>query len=215
MSVFLGGRVVGDFAEPFADAVGAPASWIVDAAPPFLLRVEHPSLTDDALQTPGGFLAHTQQMRRRDHHLALSALIAGRPGIASVRDDGSLRVCGGLEVETHVIRSALQVAARVLIDAGAKSVVAAADRYQTLHTGDGVESIPDAGLWTTLIYPIGGNALSSDRDRGVVGTDFRVHGHGNLYVCDASVLPASLDVDPQLTIMAFAYAAARHILETG
>jgi choline dehydrogenase-like flavoprotein len=94
-------------------------------------------------------------------------------------------------------------------------VVAAADRYQTLHKGDGVESIPDAGLWTTLIYPIGGNALSSDRDRGVVGADFRVHGHGNLYVCDASVLPASLDVDPQLTIMALAHAAARHILETG
>jgi choline dehydrogenase-like flavoprotein len=52
--------------------------------------------------------------------------------------------------------------------------------------------------------------MSKDPARGVVGPDFRVHGFDNLYVCDASVFPSSLTVNPQLTVMALAhYAAAR------
>jgi choline dehydrogenase-like flavoprotein len=57
-------------------------------------------------------------------------------------------------------------------------------------------------------HPQGGNALGADPRRGVVGPDFRVHGYENLYVCDASVFPSSLTVNPQLTIMSLAHYAA-------
>ena len=58
-------------------------------------------------------------------------------------------------------------------------------------------------------HPQGGNALSPDRERGVVDPSFRVHGLDNLFVCDASVFPSSVTVNPQLTVMALAdYAAA-------
>jgi choline dehydrogenase-like flavoprotein len=46
---------------------------------------------------------------------------------------------------------------------------------------------------------------------GVVNADFRVHGFDNLYVCDASVIPSSLQVNPQLTIMGLAHYAATRI----
>ena len=44
-----------------------------------------------------------------------------------------------------------------------------------------------------------------------MGPDFRVHGYDDLYVCDASVFPTSLTVNPQLTVMALAHYAAQRI----
>jgi choline dehydrogenase-like flavoprotein len=45
----------------------------------------------------------------------------------------------------------------------------------------------------------------------VVDEQFRVHGTENLYVCDASVFPSSITVNPQLTVMALADYAAPNI----
>ncbi len=60
-------------------------------------------------------------------------------------------------------------------------------------------------------HPQGGNALSRQPGRGVVDPDFRVHGFANLYVCDASVFPTSIKVNPQLTVMSLAHYAAERI----
>ena len=46
---------------------------------------------------------------------------------------------------------------------------------------------------------------------GLVSPDFRVHGYENLYVCDASVFPSSVTVNPQLTVMALAHYASERI----
>jgi choline dehydrogenase-like flavoprotein len=60
-------------------------------------------------------------------------------------------------------------------------------------------------------HPQGGNALSRDPSKGVVGPDFRVHGTERLYLCDASVFPAAITVNPQLTVMALAEMAAAEV----
>jgi choline dehydrogenase-like flavoprotein len=54
--------------------------------------------------------------------------------------------------------------------------------------------------------------VSRNSQRGVVDDAFRVHGFSNLHVCDASVFPTAITVNPQLTVMALAhYAASEHI----
>ena len=58
----------------------------------------------------------------------------------------------------------------------------------------------------------GGNAMSVDRKRGVVDTGFKVHDVDDLYVCDASVFPTSIKVNPQWTVMALAELCAEEIL---
>ena len=46
-------------------------------------------------------------------------------------------------------------------------------------------------------HPQGGNALSASPERGVVDpSGFRVHGIRNLHLCDASVFPTSVKVNP-------------------
>ena len=47
----------------------------------------------------------------------------------------------------------------------------------------------------------------------VVNSQCKVHGFNNLYVCDASVFPTSLGVNPQITVMVLATMTADHIEE--
>lgn len=61
-------------------------------------------------------------------------------------------------------------------------------------------------------HPQGGNPMSDGPESGVVDADCRVHGYSNLYVCDASVFPTSVTVNPQLTVMALAEYTARRML---
>jgi len=59
-------------------------------------------------------------------------------------------------------------------------------------------------------HPQGGNAISANRAKGVVNPDFGVYGYKNLHLCDASVFPSSIGVNPQLSIMTLAqYAVPR------
>jgi choline dehydrogenase-like flavoprotein len=53
--------------------------------------------------------------------------------------------------------------------------------------------------------------MSSNPKKGVVDSTFRVYGTENVYVCDASVFPSSITVNPQLTVLALAAYAADEI----
>jgi choline dehydrogenase-like flavoprotein len=68
------------------------------------------------------------------------------------------------------------------------------------------------GLGLNSAHPQGGNPISTDASTGVVDEEFRVHGMDNVYVCDASVFPSSVTVNPQLTVMALADYASQGIV---
>ena len=69
----------------------------------------------------------------------------------------------------------------------------------------------NSDLSINTAHPQGGNCMSRDPRKGVVDPNFAVHGVENLYVCDASVFPAPITVNPQLTVMALARYAARRV----
>jgi choline dehydrogenase-like flavoprotein len=60
-------------------------------------------------------------------------------------------------------------------------------------------------------HPQGGNVMAANANEGVVDNHFKVFGYDNLYVCDASVFPTSLGVNPQITVMSLAHYAAPFI----
>lgn len=77
-------------------------------------------------------------------------------------------------------------------------------------------------LRLSTAYPLGGIPMGKTAADSVVGLDFRVHGMGNLYVCDGSVyvcdgtvLSLSPASDPQVTIMALARLGAEAIAHHG
>jgi choline dehydrogenase-like flavoprotein len=63
-------------------------------------------------------------------------------------------------------------------------------------------------------HPQGGNRIGKRSGSSVVNPSFRVHNVPNLFVTDASILPAGCGVNPQLTVMALASLAADEIIRS-
>ena len=61
-------------------------------------------------------------------------------------------------------------------------------------------------------HPLGTARADTSAARGVLDPDLRVHGVEGLHVSDASAVPSSLGVNPQITIMALATRLAHHLL---
>jgi cholesterol oxidase len=78
----------------------------------------------------------------------------------------------------------------------------------TLYREPGVDGVSSP---LTTVHPLGGCAMADDAKNGVVDADGRVFSgstggqiHEGLYVCDGSVIPTALGVNPLLTIAALA-----------
>jgi choline dehydrogenase-like flavoprotein len=108
--------------------------------------------------------------------------------------------------------------ARIYLASGAKHVYAPTHHRVAISSPDEVnmldEALHDASAIAGLgsAHPQGGAALGDDPRRDVVGPDYRVYGHENLYVMDASIFPTSMGVNPMLTIMAVADYASQFIV---
>jgi choline dehydrogenase-like flavoprotein len=170
-----------------------------------------------ALLMPGWFRDHFHNMRRYAH-LSCIGVVVGSQSNARVRPG---RFGKGMRLDYEPTDSDLKLllkgtklAARIHFASGAKRVMPmtfASRSYSSLEQLDELDDLvrdnTDIGLHTS--HPQGGNAVSRDPAKGVVDERFRVHGTENVYVCDASVFPAAVTVNPQLTVMAVAdYAAA-------
>ena len=62
-------------------------------------------------------------------------------------------------------------------------------------------------------HPQGGNRMGEDQNKCVVDSNCKVYDFKNLFVCDASVFPTSLGVNPQVTVMTLATITAKRILD--
>jgi choline dehydrogenase-like flavoprotein len=169
-----------------------------------------------ALLMPGWFSDHFHNMRRYAH-LSCIGVVVGSQSNATIkpgfRGKGMKLDYEPAESDLKLLIKGTKLAARIHFASGALRVMPMTFRstsYTSLEEVDELDDIvrdnTDIGLHTS--HPQGGNAVSRDPAKGVVDERFRVHGMENLYVCDASVFPSSVTVNPQLTVMAIADYAA-------
>jgi choline dehydrogenase-like flavoprotein len=171
-----------------------------------------------ALNMPGWFEDHFLNMMRYNHMMAVGVLV-GTNGNATVKR----ALTGGPDVvykpeagDLKIMVDGLKTLGDILFKAGAERVMANTAGYDVFEKPEELERLDKITMDPSYIalgtgHPQGGNGMSRDPKRGVVGPDFRVHGYENLYICDASVFPSSLTVNPQLTIMTLAHYAASRI----
>jgi len=171
-----------------------------------------------SLFMPGWFREHYRNMRRYDRMACTGSVVGTRPG-ATVSLDWRGRM--KLKYEPHPddlrrLVAGLKLAGRIHLAAGARRVMPSTFRYLPYSTADALDDLDaqvrdntDIQLHTS--HPQGGNAISADSAKGVVDPDFTVRGAPGVYTCDASVFPAAITVNPQMTVMALAEYAAEGI----
>lgn len=182
----------------------------------FIAEIWYNPPVAQALTMPGWFGDHFDNMLRYNRMASAGVLVATE-GNATVRDAGIFRRDIDYTPKTsdlEKLAEGLITAGEIWLAGGATSVMPHTLDFHEWTTTAELERLRRIATTPGAItlgtgHPQGGNAISSDRRRGVVSPELRVHGYDNLYVCDASVFPTSIGVNPQLTVMALAdYAGA-------
>jgi choline dehydrogenase-like flavoprotein len=121
-------------------------------------------------------------------------------------------------IERERLRRGVEILSRVFLAAGAREVYPAVHGHRVIRSAKDLarlaSSLPAASDWLlTAFHPLGTCRMAKDASRGVVSPDHEVFGVPGLYVADGSVVPSSIGVNPQVTIMALATRAADRIAE--
>ena len=222
MTLHPGCRMMARFEQRVEGWKGALQSAFTDA-------FEARGLTLTSLFIPPSVIAATLPGIGPEHlrHAEMLPHIALFGGI--VHDEGSGTVRRGPGREPLVtyrmagrdrsrVRDLIRLLGETYIDAGAKEVFPpilglsgglTPDEFRALD----LESLPMRRFEVTSQHPLGTARMGPDGKRAVVDTDGRAFDLDELYVVDGSIVPTSLGVNPQLSIMALATRLARRMRE--
>ncbi len=212
MTLHPGFRVLGRFEEKVRGWQGALQSAYTDA-------FEHEGITLMALFVPNGVLGATMPGVGAEHVAAASKIdhLAMFGGIIHDAGGGSVHRGPGREpVVTYrmapedraKIPRVISLLAETFFAAGAEEVFIPvlgmrgldADAFRRTD----LSRVPSARIECASQHPLGSARMGCARENSVVDPDGRVWGTQELYIADGSVLPTSLGVNPQLSIMTVA-----------
>ncbi|HSI81915.1 MAG TPA: GMC family oxidoreductase [Solirubrobacterales bacterium] len=189
-------------------------------------------VVSQAAAMPGWFGDHERNMRDL-RRIGWAGVLVGAQAPGRVRrlplpwNDTEFKFKPGAETDMTALKEAFEAAAEALFEAGAEEVMVPTHRRLVVRRDGATPQeaarelrrhldwlVDDSSdmLNMSSAHPQGGNSISDGPKSGVVDADCRVHGYRNLYVCDASVFPTSITVNPQLTVMALAEYAAERML---
>lgn len=217
-----GSGVFGVYDELVDMNIGATQGWASTAfrSDPGL-KLETLSLPPEmvASRLSGGGTALVQKLREY-RHLALWVAAVRAESVGEVRPSlfGRPEVRYALgRADMERMRKGLALVARTHFAAGAKRVITGVYGLPYSLGPDDVRLIEEGPMDPrcyigVLSHLFGGCVMGKDPARSVVDDCGRVHGYKGLVVCDASVIPSTLGVNPQHTIMALARTFSERLL---
>lgn len=121
------------------------------------------------------------------------------------------------ENDAEKIKEGIILASEILFAAGAVKVFLPIKKLNGINNiSDAKNVLKNARLKTfklSAYHPMSTARMSEDQDIGVVDIDGRVHGFSNLYIADASILPSTTYINPQLTINALSFLISNKIIK--
>jgi len=115
--------------------------------------------------------------------------------------------------ERDLMQRGMAMVSRVFLAAGAREVYPALHGHRVVRNADDLERMEQArtaaaDYLLTAFHPLGTCRMATEPRSGVVSPSHEVFGLPGLYIADGSVVPSSVAVNPQVTIMALATRAA-------
>ena len=148
------------------------------------------------------------ELERADHLAMVGAMVADSP---SGRVHGKKRptVTYGLsEGDAARLKRAIEVLAELLFAAGAKEILTGLARRPRAASmeelKDGLAGLDTRQLHLAAFHPTGTARAGADPELYAVDERGRLRGANGLWIVDASIVPSSPQVNPQVTIMALA-----------
>jgi hypothetical protein len=172
-----------------------------------------------ALAIPSMGIDHRKMMANYAYSTMAGIMTRDEPtGTVLMSYNGNPKVVYNLSPQTiDDMARGIGILARMWFSVGATSLISPHRDMPEVRTKADIPALKDAvrdnpdGLMLGSAHPQGGNRMGNDSKSCVVDSDCKVYGFDNLYVCDASVFPTALGVNPQLTIMALAALTADKI----
>ncbi|MCA8970731.1 MAG: GMC family oxidoreductase [Planctomycetes bacterium] len=186
-------------------------------------QIQNPPMSF-ALTMPGWFDEHHAAMLRYRHRVAAGVLVPTRPVGRVFRGLGSKLLTRwfdhpnlAFQLPTEDIESfrrGFEMIARIFLASGARVVVPPLATYTEIRSENDLGLIAErlhtqrdlVGFGSS--HPQGGACMGDDPSRDVVAPNYRVYDTNCVHVCDASLFPESVRVNPMISIMAVAKHAA-------
>ena len=208
------------FDEVIDQWVGVPQSYYVD-------ELAGEGIMLEGAAGPPDYLAMVLAARGAPHReLMLQARHIAQFGVmVSDTSRGEVRALprGGRVIRYDLgpddvarFKRGLEALCEIYWAAGAREVLAPVRGVPRLRAGEleplRAAEIRAGDLELMAFHPLGTARAGADPRRAVVDGDLGVHGVAGLHVADASAVPTSLGVNPQITIMTLATRLAFHLL---
>lgn len=117
------------------------------------------------------------------------------------------------EADVRRLQRGVEILSEVFLSAGARRVMPMVPGCEELSDAGGLARLRSLTLRAgdfdvAAFHPLGTCRMGTDPRRSCVGPEGEAHDLEHLYVADGSVIPSSLGVNPQMTIMALALRTA-------
>jgi len=120
-----------------------------------------------------------------------------------------------VESDIQKMKKALLYIAELLLAAGAEKVFLGTGSVTFIRSKEEAEDVlqktKKEDLLVSAYHPMGTCAMGGNPKKCVVDNDFRARGMENLYICDGSIIPSPLGVNPALTIAALSILAGEKL----
>lgn len=139
---------------------------------------------------------------------------------------GSVRTLAGrpqafyqlADIDAEKLIRGVALLSELLFAAGARRIVTPFAGLPELRGVDDArrlpqQAIPKSAMEVVTVHMMGTAGMGGDRSRAVTDSYGMVHDADRLMVCDASLFPTPIGVNPMETIMALATRAAAHVLD--
>ena len=215
----LGGLfVTAEMEDPVDGYDGIGLCCIAYAGPEIVIESYFAPPLVFSLRLGGWFGSHFNRMLRYRHFVDGGAMVGTAPtGVVKLNKKQQVEIDFAFSGEDlRRLIAGTKLLSRIYLAGGALRVFPSSYEHLELASEDDLGLLderitrPD-DLSLGSAHPQGGNPISEDPGRGVVGMDFRVHGYENLFVADASVFPTNIWANCQATVMAMSHHAASSV----